>query len=131
MVHILHDLHPHAGDDEEESGPNVSQMSGSEERVGHPHMSPIPAYYHKKRLNTACMDVCMSFLDIFCGAPECCICSLDARLEFKPHPDDRKFNLLPKHPIESFRDALWLGIQPFLCFTIESRKVVKLSLIHI
>ena len=26
----------------------------------------------------------------------------------------RKFNLLPKEPIESFWDALWLGIQPFL-----------------
>ena len=32
---------------------------------------------------------------------------------------------MPKAPIESFWDALWLGIQPFLCFTIESRKVVQ------
>ena len=32
----------------------------------------------------------------------------------------RKFNLLPKEPIESVWDALWLGIRPFLCFTIES-----------
>ena len=27
----------------------------------------------------------------------------------------RELNLLPKEPIESFWDALWLGIQPFLC----------------
>ena len=31
MVHILHDLHPQASDDEEESGPNVSQVTGPEE----------------------------------------------------------------------------------------------------
>ena len=36
-----------------------------------------------------------------------------------------KLNLLPEEPIESLWDALWLGIQPFLCFTIESRKVVQ------
>ena len=35
-----------------------------------------------------------------------------------------KLNLLPKEPIESFWDALWLGIRPLLCFTIESRRVV-------
>ena len=34
-------------------------------------------------------------------------------------------NLLPNEPIESFWDVLWLGIRPFLCFTIESRKVVQ------
>ena len=28
----------------------------------------------------------------------------------------RKLNLLPEEPIESFWDALWLGIEPFLCF---------------
>ena len=28
----------------------------------------------------------------------------------------RELNLLPKEPIESFWGALWLGIQPFLCF---------------
>ena len=44
MVHILHDLHPQAGDDEEESGPNVSQVTGPEESAGRPHMSPIPTY---------------------------------------------------------------------------------------
>ena len=36
MVHILHDLHPQAGDDEEESGPNVSQVTGPEEEC-RPH----------------------------------------------------------------------------------------------
>ena len=28
--------------------------------------------------------------------------------------DFLKFNLLPNEPIESFWDALWLGIRPFL-----------------
>ena len=28
---------------------------------------------------------------------------------------DRKLNLPPKEPIESFWGALWLGIRPFLC----------------
>ena len=32
------------------------------------------------------------------------------------HSGGRKLNLLPEEPIESFWDALWLGIQPFLCF---------------
>ena len=36
----------------------------------------------------------------------------------------RKLNLLPEEPIESLWGALWLGIQPFLCFTLESGKVV-------
>ena len=31
-------------------------------------------------------------------------------------PNDRELNFMPKAPIESFWDALWLGIQPFLCF---------------
>ena len=31
--------------------------------------------------------------------------------------DFLKFNLLPNEPIESFWDALWLVIRPFLCFT--------------
>ena len=30
--------------------------------------------------------------------------------------DFQRFNLLPNEPIESFWDALWLGIRPFLCF---------------
>ena len=34
----------------------------------------------------------------------------DAKIDFL------KLNLLPKAPIESFWDALWLGIRPFLCF---------------
>ena len=29
-----------------------------------------------------------------------------------------KLNLLPKEPIESFWDALWLGIRPFLCLDV-------------
>ena len=37
----------------------------------------------------------------------------------------RKLNLRPDEPIESFWDALWLGIRPLLGFTIESRKVVQ------
>ena len=41
----------------------------------------------------------------------------------------RKLNLLPEEPIENFWDALWLGIQLFLCFTIESRKVVQADLL--
>ena len=36
----------------------------------------------------------------------------------------RELNLLPKEPIESFWGGLWLGIQPFLCFIPESRRVV-------
>ena len=39
--------------------------------------------------------------------------------------NDARRNLLPNRAIESFWDALWLGIQPFLCFTTESRKVVQ------
>ena len=30
-----------------------------------------------------------------------------------------KLSLLPKEPIESFWDALWLGIRPFLCFMVQ------------
>ena len=33
--------------------------------------------------------------------------------------DHLKFNLLPKASIESFWDALWLGIRPFLCFMVQ------------
>ena len=33
--------------------------------------------------------------------------------------DFLKFNLLPNEPIESFWDALWLGIRPFLCFIVH------------
>ena len=40
-------------------------------------------------------------------------------------------DLLPKEPLESSWDVLWLGIQPFLCFTIESRKVVQGHLVEI
>ena len=31
---------------------------------------------------------------------------------------------MPKAPIESFWDALWLGIQPLLCFMEESRSII-------
>ena len=44
VVHVLHDLHPQAGDDEEESGPHVSHVTGPEESAGRPHMSPIPTH---------------------------------------------------------------------------------------
>ena len=33
--------------------------------------------------------------------------------------DFLKFNLLPNEPIESFWDALWLGIRPLLCFIVH------------
>ena len=33
--------------------------------------------------------------------------------------DFLKFNLLPNEPIESFWDALWLGIRPLLCFMVQ------------
>ena len=38
----MHSLHLQAGDDEEESGPNASQVTGPEESAARPHMSPIP-----------------------------------------------------------------------------------------
>ena len=44
MGRILHDLHPQAGDDEEESGQHVSHVTGPEESAGRPHMSPIPTH---------------------------------------------------------------------------------------
>ena len=44
MVHILHSLHLQAGDDEEESGPNVSQVTGPEESAARPNMSLIPTF---------------------------------------------------------------------------------------
>ena len=44
MVHFLHDSHPQAGDDEDESGANVSQVTRPEESAARPHMSPIPTH---------------------------------------------------------------------------------------
>ena len=40
----MHDLHLQAGDDEEESGLNVSQVTGPEKSAARPHMSPIPTF---------------------------------------------------------------------------------------
>ena len=34
---------------------------------------------------------------------------------------------MPKAPIDSFWDALWLGIQPCLSFIVESRRMVNLE----
>ena len=34
-----------------------------------------------------------------------------------------KLNLLPNERLESFWDALWLELWPFLCFILESRIV--------
>ena len=34
--------------------------------------------------------------------------------------DTTKFNLLPNERLESFWDALWLGIRTFLCFKISN-----------
>ena len=39
------------------------------------------------------------------------------------HTAGRELNLLPKEPMESFWDALWLGIRPF--FVIGWRNVVE------
>ena len=38
-------------------------------------------------------------------------------------PNDRKLNLLSNGAVESFWDALWLGIEACLCFIVESRRV--------
>ena len=35
--------------------------------------------------------------------------------------NEARRNLLQNEPIESFWDALWLELWPFLCFTVESR----------
>ena len=40
----MHDLHLQAGVDEEESSPNVSQVTGPEESAARPHMLPIPTF---------------------------------------------------------------------------------------
>ena len=40
-------------------------------------------------------------------------CTQNVKIDFL------KFNLLPNEPIESFWDALWLGIRPLLCFTLQ------------
>ena len=37
--------------------------------------------------------------------------------------NDSPRNLLPNRAIESFWDALWLELWPFLCFTVESRRI--------
>ena len=36
--------------------------------------------------------------------------------------DSWKFDLLSNHAVESFWDALWLGIRPLLCFNREYRR---------
>ena len=36
-------------------------------------------------------------------------------------PNDRELNLLPIRAVESFCDALWLELWPFLCFMGKSR----------
>ena len=41
-------------------------------------------------------------------------------------PNDREFNLLSNGAVESFWDALWLGIEAFLCFMEESRSAPML-----
>ena len=41
---LLHDSHPQAADDEDESGANVSQVTRPEESAGRPHMSPSPTH---------------------------------------------------------------------------------------
>ena len=39
-------------------------------------------------------------------------------------PNDRELKLMPKAPIESFWDALWLELWLFLCFMVECRRIV-------
>ena len=41
---ILNDLHPQAGDDEEESGPHVSHVTGPKESAARPDMSLFPTH---------------------------------------------------------------------------------------
>ena len=41
---VENSLYLQAGDDEEESGPNVSQVTGPEESAARQHMSPIPTF---------------------------------------------------------------------------------------
>ena len=36
-----------------------------------------------------------------------------------------EINLLPEEPIESFWGGLWLSFLLFLCYKLESRKVVQ------
>ena len=38
-------------------------------------------------------------------------------------PNDREFNLLSNRAIESFWDALWLELWPFLCSIVEPRRI--------
>ena len=38
--------------------------------------------------------------------------------------NEARCNLLPNRAIVSFWDALWLGIQPFLCSIVECRRIV-------
>ena len=44
------------------------------------------------------------------------MCGSLAYQTFSCVPDDRKLNLLSNGAVESFWDAVWLGIEPFLCF---------------
>ena len=46
-------------------------------------------------------------------------CTQNVKIDFL------KFNLLPNEPIESFWDALWLGIRPFFCFCHVTFKRIK------
>ena len=39
--------------------------------------------------------------------------------------NDRELHLIPKVPIESFWDGVWLGIQPVLCCIVEFRRIVS------
>ena len=61
------------------------------------------------------IDWCQKFLISWLAARYSTVfefyCTQNVKIDFL------KFNLLPNEPIESFWDALWLGIRPFLCFT--------------
>ena len=39
--------------------------------------------------------------------------------------NDAQRNLLPNRAIESFWESMWLGIQPFLCFIVKSRRIAR------
>ena len=48
----------------------------------------------------------------------------DTQNRYSANPSDRELNLLSNDLIESFWGTLWLGIQAFLCFSVECRRIV-------
>ena len=50
---------------------------------------------------------------------------------FSRIPNDRKLNLLLNGAVQSFWDALWLGIEPFLCFMTQHSDGYPCEPVHI